>query len=130
MNKIQHFIWTEKYRAKNINELILPKKIKQSLQEYINQKEIPNLLLYGTAGIGKTSSAKVLINELNARDLYINASNETGIDVIRNKVLDFVSSKGISDNKKIVIFDEADSLTLNSQQSLKIIIEEFSKYSR
>lgn len=122
-------IWALKYRPKNIEELILPPKMINQLNAILDSGDIPNMLLNGRAGIGKTSMAFV-ISEIGKRDfIYINGSEETSIDVIRNKVKQFISSMSMFGDKKIVIIDEMDRLSPQAQDSLKSIIEEFSKTS-
>lgn len=123
-------IFVEKYRPSKITEMILDESISNMLTAYVSKGSIPNILLFGNAGIGKTSLAKVLAKELNACVLYINASEENGIDTIRNKVLDFSQSVAPEERLKIVILDEADGLTSAAQNSLRNIIETCSDDTR
>jgi len=122
----QHMLWVEKYRPKTVEECILPDNIKATFQEYVNRKEIPNLLLSGTAGVGKTTIAKALCNEVGCDYIIINGSDESGIDVLRNKIKHYASSVSLSGGRKVVIIDEADYLNPNSTQpALRGAIEEF-----
>ena len=123
----QHILWVEKYRPKAVKDCILPDNIKSTFQEYVNRKEIPNLLLSGTAGVGKTTIAKALCNEVGCDFIIINGSDESGIDVLRNKIKNYASSVSLSGGRKVVIIDEADYLNPNSTQpALRGAIEEFS----
>jgi DNA polymerase III delta prime subunit len=124
---MEHLLWVEKYRPKTIEECILPDAIKSTFQEYVNRKEIPNLLLAGTAGVGKTTIAKALCNEVGCDYIVINGSDESGIDVLRNKIKNYASSVSLAGGRKVVIIDEADYLNPNSTQpALRGAIEEFS----
>lgn len=122
----QHMLWVEKYRPQKVEDCILPDNIKATFQEYVNRKEIPNLLLSGTAGVGKTTIAKALCNEVGCDFIIINGSDESGIDVLRNKIKNYASSVSLSGGRKVVIIDEADYLNPNSTQpALRGAIEEF-----
>lgn len=122
----QHVLWVEKYRPKIVEDCILPDNIKATFQEYVNRKEIPNLLLSGTAGVGKTTIAKALCNEVGCDYLVINGSDESGIDVLRIKIKNYASSVSLSGGRKVIIIDEADYLNANSTQpALRGAIEEF-----
>ncbi len=122
----QHMLWVEKYRPQKVEDCILPDNIKATFQEYVNRKEIPNLLLSGTAGVGKTTIAKALCNEVGCDFIVINGSDESGIDVLRNKIKNYASSVSLSGGRKVVIIDEADYLNPNSTQpALRGAIEEF-----
>lgn len=121
-------LWVEKYRPLTIEECILPKDLKQTFQEFVNKKDVPNLLLTGTAGVGKTTVAKALLEQLGATYMLINGSEESGIDVLRNKIKNFASTVSMDGNRKYVILDEADYLNPQSTQpALRGFIEEFSK---
>jgi DNA polymerase III delta prime subunit len=123
---MEHLLWVEKYRPKTIEDCILPDAIKSTFQEYVNRKEIPNLLLSGSAGVGKTTIAKALCNEVGCDYIIINGSDESGIDVLRTKIKNYASSVSLSGGRKVVIIDEADYLNPNSTQpALRGAIEEF-----
>jgi DNA polymerase III delta prime subunit len=123
---MEHLLWTEKYRPKTIEECILPERLKTPFQEYVNQKNIPNLLLSGGAGVGKTTVAKAMCNEIGCDYIVINGSDESGIDVFRTKIKNYASSMSLSGGRKVIIIDEADYLNPNSTQpALRNAIEEF-----
>ena len=125
------YLWTEKYRPQTIDECILPESMKKTFREFINSGELPNFLFCGGAGVGKTTVAKALCNEIGAEYLFINGSEESGIDVLRTKIKNFASSVSLTDSKKVVILDEADYLNPNSTQpALRGFIEEFSNNCR
>jgi len=122
----EHMLWVEKYRPKTIEECILPDALKKTFQDFVNQKKIPNLLLSGTAGVGKTTVARALCEEIGCDYIIINGSDESGIDVLRNKIKNYASSMSLSGGRKVVILDEADYLNPNSTQpALRGAIEEF-----
>ena len=121
------FLWCEKYRPKIVSECILSDSIKNTFQEYANKKEIPNLLLTGQAGSGKTSLAKSLCNEVGCDFLFLNGSSENGIDTFRTKITNYASSVSLSGGKKVIIIDEADFLTPQVFAALRAGIEAFSK---
>ena len=125
------FLWVEKYRPSTIDECILPDSMKKTFKEFINSGELPNFLFCGGAGVGKTTVAKALCNEIGAEYLFINGSEESGIDILRHKIKNFASSVSLTDAKKVVILDEADYLNANSTQpALRGFIEEFSNNCR
>lgn len=125
------FLWVEKYRPQNIEECILPQDLKNTLKEFVEKEEIPNLLFSGPAGMGKTTVAKALANELGADVLFVNASMESGIDVLRTKIQNFASTVSFGGGIKIVILDEADYANPTSfQPALRGFIEEFSQNCR
>ena len=122
------FLWVEKYRPHKIDECILPDGSKKSFQGFLNQGEIPNLLLSGPAGVGKTTVARALCDEIGASYLLINGSDEgRSIDTIRNKVKQFATSVSLTSSAahKVVILDEADNMTYDVQMILRAAIEEF-----
>lgn len=130
-NNPSHFVWVEKYRPSTIDECILSSSMKEQLKNIIANGQITNLLFSGPAGTGKTTVAKALCNEIGAEYLFINASLENGIDVLRNKILQFASSVSLTDAKKVVILDEADYTNPQSfQPALRGFIEEFSNNCR
>jgi len=121
-----HMLWVEKYRPKTIEDCILPDSLKTTFQEYVNRKEIPNLLLSGSAGVGKTTVAKALCEEVGCDYIVINGSDENGVDTIRVKIKNYASSVSLMGGRKVIILDEADYLTPNAQAILRASIEEFS----
>jgi DNA polymerase III delta prime subunit len=122
----EHMLWVEKYRPKTIEECILPESLKATFQEFVNRKEIPNLLLSGTAGVGKTTVAKALCQEVGCDYIMINGSDDSGIDVLRNKIKNYASSMSLMGGRKVVIVDEADYLNPNSTQpAFRGVIDEF-----
>jgi len=123
---MEHLIWTEKYRPKTVENCILPERLKKPFQEYVNQKNIPNLLLSGGAGVGKTTIAKAMCNEVGCDFMVINGSDESGIDTFRTKIKNYASAMSLSGGRKVIIIDEADYLNPNSTQpALRNAIEEF-----
>ena len=126
---MEHLLWTEKYRPKTIEDCILPERLKLPFQEYVNQRNIPNLLLAGGAGVGKTTVAKALCNEVGCDYIVINGSDESGIDTFRTKIKNYASSMSLTGGRKVIIIDEADYLNPNSTQpALRNAIEEFASY--
>jgi DNA polymerase III delta prime subunit len=125
---MDHLLWVEKYRPNKVEDCILPDAIKSTFMEYVARKEIPNLLLSGSAGVGKTTIAKALCQEVGCDHIVINGSDESGIDVLRNKIKNYASSVSLMGGRKVIIIDEADYLNPNSTQpALRGAIEEFSK---
>jgi len=130
-DRAESLLWVEKYRPKKIQDCILPAEIKKTFSELVTKGEVPNLILTGSAGTGKTTVARALCTELGFDVLFINASEESGIDVLRNKIQQFASTVGFSDKTKVVLLDEADYLNPNSTQpALRGFIEEFHQSSR
>jgi DNA polymerase III delta prime subunit len=121
----EHMLWVEKYRPKTIEDCILPDALKSTFQEFVNQKKIPNLLLAGTAGVGKTTVARALCEEVGCDYIIINGSEENGVDTIRVKIKNYASSMSLTGGRKVIILDEADYLTPNAQAILRAGIEEF-----
>ncbi len=124
----EEFLWTEKYRPKTISDCVLPERLKKVFQEFVDDKQIPNLLLHGSSGVGKTTVARALCKEVGCSDFVINGSEESGIDVLRNEVKRFASTGSLTGNgRKMVILDEADYLNPSSTQpALRGMMEEFS----
>jgi DNA polymerase III delta prime subunit len=123
---MEHLLWTEKYRPQTVEDCILPERLKAVFQEYVNQKQIPNLLLAGGAGVGKTTIAKAMCNEIGCDYMVINGSDESGIDTFRVKIKNYASSMSLTGGRKVIIIDEADYLNPNSTQpALRNAIEEF-----
>jgi len=121
----EQLLWTEKYRPKTINECILPERLKKPFQEYVNSGEIPNLLLSGGAGVGKTTVAKAMCEEVGCDYMIINGSDETGVDNVRYKIKNYASSMSLAGGRKVIIVDEADYLSPNAQAAFRNVIEEF-----
>ncbi len=123
---MENMIWVEKYRPKTIEDCIIPERLKKPFQEYVNQKNIPNLLLSGGPGVGKTTVAKAMCNEIGCDYMVINGSDESGIDTFRTKIKTYASAMSLSGGRKVIIIDEADYLNPNSTQpALRNAIEEF-----
>jgi DNA polymerase III delta prime subunit len=125
----ENSLFVEKYRSKTLNEYVGNEQLKQIVAQYIEKNDLQNLLLYGTPGTGKTTLAKLIVNNFSCDYLYINASDERGIDTIRDKVQGFASSASFKPIK-IIILDEADFLTIQAQASLRNIIETYSLTTR
>jgi DNA polymerase III delta prime subunit len=125
MNNIES-LWVEKYRPRTIEDCILPEELKSTFRQYVERKEIPNLLLCGTAGVGKTTIAKALCEEIGCDYMMINGSDESGIDTFRTKIKTYASSVSFNGGKKVIIIDEADYLNANSTQpAMRNAMEEF-----
>lgn len=122
------FLWTEKYRPQTIDEAILPADLTATFQQFVNDREVPNLLLTGRAGVGKTTAAKAVLNQLGCDYIVINGSLNGNIDTLRNEIQSFASSVSFTGGRKYVILDEADYLNPNSTQpALRNFMEEFAK---
>jgi len=125
-------LWVEKYRPGLLSEMIMTEETRQSFDKFKREQEIPNILFLGNAGIGKTSLAKVIVNDIldDAQYLYINASDENGIDTIRLAVTNFAKTRSIGTSLKVVILDEVDGLTIDAQRALRNTMEEYSSNTR
>ena len=122
------FLWVEKYRPTTISDCILPDSMKGTFQQFVDDGHIPNLLLTGGPGVGKTTVAKAMLDEIGATYLMINGSEESGIDTLRTKIKNFASTVSMDGNRKFVILDEADYLNAQSTQpALRGFMEEFHK---
>lgn len=125
---LDEFLWVEKYRPKKIEDTILPVELKTTFQQFVNQENIPNLLLNGPAGCGKTTVARAMLEELGCDYIVINGSMNGNIDTLRNEIKNFASAVSLSGGRKYVILDEADYLNANSTQpALRNFMEEYSK---
>ena len=122
--------WVEKYRPTTLADMVLDRTSKQMLQSYLDKDTICNLLLVGRAGIGKTTLAKIIPKTLDTLDLYLNCGQEGNVDTIRTKVYDFCQAMNMVDAPKVVILDEADSISLQGQSVLRNLIEEASDDTR
>lgn len=123
---MENLLWVETHRPQTIRDCILPERLKKPFQEYVNQKNIPNLLLAGGPGVGKTTVAKAMCKEVGCDYLVLNGSDENGVDTIRVKVRNYATSMSLSGGRKVIIIDEADYLTPNAQAILRNAIEEYS----
>jgi DNA polymerase III delta prime subunit len=124
---LEDFLWVEKYRPKTIEETILPADLKSTFQQFVDQENIPNLILSGSAGVGKTTVAKAMLEQLGCDYIVINGSMNGNIDTLRTEILNFASTISLSGGRKYVILDEADYLNANSTQpALRNFMEEFS----
>jgi len=125
----EHTLFVEKYRSKSLEDYVGNETIKQTIAQYLSQNDIQNLIFYGPAGTGKTTLAKLIVNNLDCSHIYINASDERGIETIRDKVSGFAGTASFSP-LKVVILDEADFLTIQAQASLRSVIETYSRSTR
>jgi len=120
------YLFVEKYRPQKVSDCILPDRLKNVFQKYVDEKFIPNLMLTGTAGVGKTTVAKAMCDEIGIDHIIINGSEERGIDVLRTKIKNYASTMSLTGGRKVIIIDEADYLTPEAQAGLRGVIEEFS----
>jgi len=122
------FLWCEQYHPKDVESCILPKNLKDTFSEFVQSGQVPNLILSGGSGVGKTTIAKAMIDELDATYMMINGSEESGIDVLRTKIKNFASTVSLHGGRKYLILDEADYLNPQSTQpALRGFMEEFHK---
>lgn len=124
---MSEYLYVEKYRPHKIEDCILPDRLKKVFQEYVTKGDIPNLMLTGTAGCGKTTVAKAMCEEIGCNFLFINSSDERGIDMLRTKIKGYASTVSLTGGRKVIILDEADYLTPEAQAGLRGAIEEFSE---
>jgi DNA polymerase III delta prime subunit len=128
---MNHFLWVEKYRPSDIASCVLPDRIEQTFQDIVKAEQVPNMILTGGAGCGKTTVARALCKEMGLDMLFINASDESGIDTLRTKIRNFASTVSLGGGNKIVILDEADYLNPSSTQpALRGFMEEFAANCR
>jgi len=127
--KTEHTLWVEKYRPSNLDTYIGNDQLKSKVKVYLESGDLPHLLLFGKAGTGKTTLAKLLVNNIECDYLYINASDENNVETVRSKVKNFASTMGFKDYK-IIILDECDYITPNAQAALRNLMETFSKHCR
>ena len=126
---MENTLWVEKYRPRDLQTYIGNEHLKSKVKLYLENEDVPHLLLYGRAGTGKTTLAKVIVNNIDCDTLYINASDENSVDAVRFKIRSFASTTGFKD-MKVIILDEADYLTPNAQAALRNLMETFSKHCR
>ena len=125
---METFLWVEEYRPKDVKSCILPKNLKDTFSEFVKQGELPNLILSGGSGVGKTTIAKAMLDELGSTYMMINGSEESGIDVLRTKIKNFASTVSLHGGRKYLILDEADYLNPQSTQpAMRGFMEEFHK---
>ena len=129
MERLEHSLWVEKYRPTTLDTYIGNEHLKSKVSVYLESGDLPHLLLYEKAGTGKTTLAKLLVNNIECDYMYINASDENSVDTVRNKVRGFASTMGFKDYK-IIILDECDYITPNAQAALRNLMETFSKHCR
>jgi len=129
MDGLNHSLWVERYRPSDLKTYIGNEHLKSKVSIYLESEDVPHLLLYGVAGTGKTTLAKIITNNIDCDCLYINASDENNVDNVRTKIKNFASSIGFR-SLKVVILDEADFLTPNAQAALRNLMETFSKHCR
>ena len=124
------FIWVEKYRPQTLEDILLPESVKSIFKGYIDSNEIPNLLLTSTSpGLGKTSIAKILVKDTNADMMFLNGNLDTGVDIMRSRVIDFCSGASFDESPRVVLIDEFENLSVNSTASTKATIEAFPNIS-
>ena len=128
-NPKENSLWVEKYRPKNLDSYVGNENLKKKVSRYLKEGDVPHLLLFGNAGTGKTTLAKLIVQNIECDHMYINASDENSVDVMRNKIKDFASSVGFKPIK-VIILDECDFLTPNAQAALRNLMETFSRHTR
>ena len=126
---MENSLWVEKYRPKDLSTYIGNEHLKDKVKVYLENADVPHLLLYGKAGTGKTTLAKLIVNNIDCDYLYINASDENSVDAVRFKIRSFASTIGFKE-MKVIILDESDYLTPNAQAALRNVMETFSKHCR
>ena len=126
---MENSLWVEKYRPTDLSTYVGNEHLKEKVKVYLESEDVPHLLLYGKAGTGKTTLAKIVVNNIDCDYMYINASDENKVDDVRNKIKTFASSVGFK-TLKVIILDECDYLTPNAQAALRNLMETFSKHCR
>ena len=126
---MSHSLWVEKYRPTDLSTYVGNEHLKSKVKVYLESEDVPHLLLYGKAGTGKTTLAKIVVNNIDCDYMYINASDENKVDDVRNKIKTFASSVGFK-SLKVIILDECDYLTPNAQAAMRNLMETFSKHCR
>jgi len=121
------YLWVEKFRPKTVSDCILPNRIKKVFQSYVDTANIPNLMLTGSAGVGKTTVAMAMCEEIGLNYMFINSSEERGIDMLRTKIRGYASTISLTGGRKVIILDEADYLTPDAQAALRGAVEEYSE---
>ena len=129
MDEIKNSLWVEKYRPSSLDTYIGNEHLKSKVEVYLESGDLPHLLFYGRAGTGKTTLAKLLVKNIDCDYLYINASDENSVEVVRDKVKNFASTLGFQD-MKVIILDECDYITPNAQAALRNLMETFSRHCR
>ena len=129
MDEIKNSLWVEKYRPSSLDTYIGNEHLKSKVEVYLESGDLPHLLFYGRAGTGKTTLAKLLVKNIECDYLYINASDENSVEVVRDKVKNFASTLGFTE-MKIIILDECDYITPNAQAALRNLMETFSRHCR
>ena len=124
------YLWVESFSPQSVEDCILPTNVKNTFLQYVNEKQFPNLILAGPAGVGKTSLARALCTQIDADLLFVNASLDRGIGEVRTNVAQFASCSSMFGGNKVVLLDEADNLTQDSQKALRALIEEFQSHCR
>ena len=124
---MSHSLWVEKYRPTDLSTYVGNEHLKEKVKVYLESEDVPHLLLFGKAGTGKTTLAKIVVNNIDCDYMYINASDENKVDDVRNKIKTFASSVGFK-SLKVIILDECDYLTPNAQAALRNLMETFSKH--
>lgn len=122
----ENLLWVEKYRPKKVDDIILPERFKKTFKAFVKDKQLPNLLFSGSPGIGKTTAARAILDEIGATYILINSSLDGSKDTLRNEIKDFATTMSIDGGKKYVILDEADSLSHHMQPALRTFMEEYS----
>jgi len=125
--KTDELLWVQKYRPQRVADAILPETTKKSFQKFVDDKNIPNLLLTGSPGTGKTTVAKAMLEELGCDYIVLNAALNRGIDLVRSEISTFASSISLTGGRKYIVLDESDYLTPEAQASMRNLIETFSK---